>query len=167
MCIIYSESISLENRKKQLTNSYNEVIDNGKLEHFNDFNTTSVLFLLYSSTGMHGEECKSLSIPILRKFIEWIRNNKWELYLPESGLEAMFHSKVLEDVVDWCESYNYEESKNDVHSTPDNWPTESHFSNKAEAIRFENYKPLLNKLKEADDNLKKNDLVYYIKNIFK
>lgn len=104
MCIICSENIPDENRKSQLTELYDDTINNGKLDAFNEFNTTSILILLYSCTGMHGEECKKLSLDVMRQFILWIRQNKRELYLPDSGLELMFHSKILEDVINWCET---------------------------------------------------------------
>lgn len=154
MCIICSESISYESRKNQLTELHNDVINNSKLEVFNEFNTTSVLFLLYSCTGMHGKECKKLSLDVMRQFILWIRKNKQELYLPDSGLELMFHSKILEEVINWCESYTFWqefENQSDENKSDPN---------------HEKYTPLLNKMEEVHNNLKNNDLVYYIRKTY-
>jgi hypothetical protein len=151
MCVICSENISLETRKNQLTNLHNDVINN-KLDVFNEFNTTSILFLLYSCNGMHDEECKKLSLDVMRQFILWIRKNKQELYLPDSGLELMFHSKILEDVINWCETFPMDFWK-EVENKSD--------ENKSE-LNHEKYELLLNKMEESHNNLKNNDLVYYI-----
>lgn len=151
MCVICSENISSETRKNQLEKLHNDIITDNRPEIFETFNTTSVLLLLYSCTGSHGDECKQMSIRIMRQFILWIRKTKTELYLPKSGIDVMFHSAILEEIVDCCDI-------NSICPTNKNDSSE----NRPEAIH-EKLKPLFVKMEEAHNNLMNNDLVYYIR----
>ena len=181
MCILCSEMISIQSRKNMLEEILNS---SNKNKEFNKFNTTSILFFLYSSTGMHGEECKLKSIIILREFIEWIRKNKNEFYIPESGIEVMYNSNLLEEVVNWCEHYkfiekeeietnnqetNNQETNNQETNTKDNDKeikeeeiNINHDEEKVKKVLYK-YQDLINKMEEVHNNFLKNSWTYYIK----
>lgn len=136
MCILCSENMSLETRTAQIK----ELYDDDNEDVFNEFNTTSVAFLFYSCTGMHGEDNKTKAIRILDRFVKWIRSNKTELYIPETGIEPMFHPKLIELVLEWCKTYEF--NNQDVHIV---------------------YNDLNNKINEIDKKLKKENLIYFVK----
>ena len=98
---------SYETKIIQLVDLHNDVVTNGKFDVFHHFNNTSVLFLLYSCSGIYGEDYKKLSLDVMKQLILWTKKNKWELYLSTSSSELKFHSKILEDAVNLCETYTF------------------------------------------------------------
>jgi hypothetical protein len=97
MCLQCSDNISQEDRISQLK----ELVKNGT--EFELFNTTSVMILFYSCLEMYGPECKELAIQVLRDFVDWYYNNKQICYMPYHGIEPMYHPKVIEEMLNWCE----------------------------------------------------------------
>jgi len=70
---------------------------------FEEFNTTSVMILFYSCLEIYGQECKELAIQVLRRFVDWCYIHKNLYYMPNHGLEPMYHPKVIEHMLNWCE----------------------------------------------------------------
>jgi len=137
MCFICSDKVPIEKKIAQLKEII-DLPDDEKNTKFDDFNTTSVFSLLYSCSGMYGEEAKELSIKILREFVKWMRDNKQLLYLPKSGLEVMFHPILIEKTVDWCEEQDLNVEKHEMLDK------------------------LRNKFNELNEGLKKSDLTYRV-----
>ncbi len=102
MCYICSESIPMETRIGSFKHICAEMEKDKNI--FENFNTTSIFFLLFSCCGMYGKEAKTLSIKILNEFVIWASLNKPLYYLPKGGLEKMYHPLVIRKIVDYYES---------------------------------------------------------------
>lgn len=103
-----SDGMSNDTRLSQLKKIFED-------EHssFDKFNTTSVFSVLYSCTGMYGDEIKAISIEVLRHYVNWLNKNNLIFYMPKTGLEIMFHPTLIEKIVDWCEKLPPNEVKDD------------------------------------------------------
>ncbi len=87
----------------ELYQSCVEKLQNREVELFEPFNTNVVSMLLYSSSGMIGEEAKELAITILRAFVLWMEEYKPNGYLTYVPKEEMYPAWVLKQLIDWCE----------------------------------------------------------------
>jgi hypothetical protein len=87
---------------------------NNNLYNFELFNTTSVMMLFYSCIEMYGLECKQLAIQVLRNFVDWYYDNKQNGYMPERGLEPMYHPRLIEEMLNWCEEQDEYLNKEDA-----------------------------------------------------
>ena len=144
MCFKCSDNMPLEVINNYLKDKL-ELPENEKDEHFDHFDTTSVLIILYSCVGMYGNEAKILGIKVLREFVAWMRKNKYILYLPKTGLEAMYHPTLIEQTLDWCETLQEYDIKEDDKDE-----------------RHKLLEQLFQKFNELNDELRKQNLHYYL-----
>lgn len=91
MCILCKEKHSYEHTVNSLKEALQEP------HEFALWNTTSLAFVLYSAIGIDGMEGKAriLGLKLLEKFSRWV-NNQPAYYLPDTGMEPMYHPKVIE-----------------------------------------------------------------------
>ncbi len=68
---------------------------------YDEFNTTSIGFILYSCVGMNGPEAKEVALDVLDKFITWVKT-KLPYYVPDTDIEPMLHPNVLVKLHKWC-----------------------------------------------------------------
>ena len=100
MCIKCAMGMSNETVKEQLE----DIIEK---KTFEKINTTGVQFILYACVGIFGDNAKQVGLELIKMFIEWLKN-KDVPYFPITGLQEMYHHKILSDVVEWCENSNFE-----------------------------------------------------------
>lgn len=98
MCFICCSSLTNEQVVKQLKNQIETNYIN-----FEIYNTTSVQGILYASIGIFGLEAKTLAINILEKFISWLKINKKDNYIPNTGFESMYKHSTLQILLDFCQ----------------------------------------------------------------
>ncbi len=92
---------------KQLDNIIQEPI-----KSFDDFNTTSVITILYCSIGLFGLTCREKSFEIVDQFIDYLHTKKL-FYLPDSGFESMYHPELIKKVYWYAKNYDTDYSKLD------------------------------------------------------
>ncbi len=76
-------------------------------ETFKKFRLNTIYLLLYFCSGKEGEKYKSESIEILKHFIQWVRNNQREKYIPYDSYSQMIHTKLIEKIIE-----NYDNNNN-------------------------------------------------------
>jgi hypothetical protein len=71
---------------------------------YEEFNTTSVGFILYSCMGMDGLDAKQVALEVLSNFINYVKTRS-PYYIPKTGIEPMLHPNVLVNLHSWCEKF--------------------------------------------------------------
>ncbi len=107
MCWFFNKNIS----EKQILEKLNFILK-FKNEEFNLFNTTSVYFLFYCSLGMFGQDVIEPSLDVIKHFIDYL-HNKPSFYLPNNGLESMFHPLLVEKIYLWIKNNKIEQDELD------------------------------------------------------
>ncbi len=105
MCWICASNLSQEQMAKQL-----ESVSNSILKSFNNFNTSSVQSILYCNIGLFGEANRETSFEVMNKFIDYLETKK-PMYLPESGLEPMYHPELIKKIYWYSKNYDIDYSK--------------------------------------------------------
>lgn len=105
MCWTYASNMTQEQIFKEL-----ESILNSPIKSFNDFNTTSVLSILFCNIGLYGKSNRETSFEIMDKFIDYLQTKK-PMYLPESGLEAMYHPELIKKIYWYAKNYDIDYTK--------------------------------------------------------
>ncbi len=134
-----------EYRNEYLNYLTNENIENNEI--FENFDTTNVTYLFYSCYGIYGSEIKELSTQILKEFLEWAKKKPNCYICDYMNDEPMFHSSLMEQLLEWCEKHKPDENKLSDEMIED-------FKKKKNEIMVELY----SKLKEEYDN-KMNDIL--------
>lgn len=161
MCIKCFEAHEHENRVKAIQYYYDTLVaanESQKNIIFEKFNTTSLLMLFYTAFGQDGELSKTQAIYILREFVCWIKTNKWEFYMPTHGLEAMWHSQLISEITDWCQTYQY--TYEETNTNECNTCSETNQDTNA-VIDITKYAPMFEKIAEIQTRLRKNWIYYY------
>ncbi len=107
MCWFFNKNIS----EKQILEKLNFILK-FKNEEFDLFNTTSVYFLFYCSLGMFGQNVIEPSLDVIKHFIDYL-HNKPSFYLPNNGLESMFHPLLVEKIYLWIKNNKIEQDELD------------------------------------------------------
>jgi hypothetical protein len=71
---------------------------------YDKFNTTTIIFVLYSCIGINGAEAKQVALDLLAEFIDYV-NTRPAYYIPDSSVEPMLHSNVLANLHSWCKDF--------------------------------------------------------------
>jgi hypothetical protein len=87
MCLECHSKLSDNNIREQLLNEIEK-------KRFDKWNTTSVSHMFIIASGFNGNINKKLAIQLLKDFLEYINNKPIE-YLPETGVEKMYHKDKL------------------------------------------------------------------------
>ncbi len=107
MCWKCTSNLTQEQMAQQL-----ESILYSPIKSFNDFNTSSVQSILYCNIGLFGEACRETSFEVMDKFIDYLQTKK-PMYLPETGLEAMYHPELIKKIYWNAKNYDTDYSKLD------------------------------------------------------
>lgn len=87
--------------------------------HFEQWNTTSIDYMLLSLRGLNGEEAHNLSKILIEMFYEWYLGSTqglWQnFYQYKTGLFPFPHSKELRKMIDDAEEF-YKKQNNELHS---------------------------------------------------
>ena len=101
--------------KETLLSQLQESLNNPQYERWN---TTSVDHILLSLEGNDDEKCQRLALEILEGFLVWYKNNKYDRYYPDHGLQAMYSYSCLENIYNAakvCLSVKNEHSNQTIH----------------------------------------------------
>jgi len=71
---------------------------------YDEFNTTSVAFILYSCIGMDGLEAKQVALEVFSNFINYVKTRS-SYYIPKTGIQPMLHPNVLVNLHSWCTQF--------------------------------------------------------------
>ena len=105
MCWICASNLTQEQMAKQL-----ESVSNSILKSFNNFNTLSVQTILYCNLGLFCESNREKSFEVMNKFIDYLQTKKC-MYLPETGLEAMYHPELIKKIYWYAKNYDIDYTK--------------------------------------------------------
>lgn len=102
MCWLCRQILSRE----QVVNQLKSALTNIKTDpyYFYNFNTTSVVNILYSCVGLDGFEAKEVGLELLELLIDWVKY-KPSGYIPKTGIEPMYHYKVLLNLHTWAKNF--------------------------------------------------------------
>jgi uncharacterized protein YdiU (UPF0061 family) len=67
---------------------------------FHVWNTTSVHHTLISLNGEDGKESQKLAYKLLEKYYIWYKSNKYDRYMPKTGLEPMYPKSFFKDLLE-------------------------------------------------------------------
>lgn len=73
---------------------------------FKTYHTDSVYLLLLSCVGKHGTKSKELAISIMKKFIEYVNDNKKMYGFPITFYLPLYNPELLTKIVEWSECTN-------------------------------------------------------------
>ncbi len=107
MCWKCANNLSQEQMVKKL-----ESILESPIKSFDNFNTSSVWTILYCNIGLFGQTCREKSFDIMDQFIDYLHTKK-SMYLPDSGLESMYHPELIIKIYWYAKNYDTDYSKLD------------------------------------------------------
>ena len=81
-------------RLKRETRELKSILDS-PIKSFDDFNTSSVGFILYCNIGLFGETNREISFEVMEKFIDYLKTNKSDNILGIGG-EFYVYFKLLD-----------------------------------------------------------------------
>lgn len=93
MCLKCHSGLSDNNIIEQLLNEIDK-------KQFDKWNTTTVSHMFIIASGFNWNINKKLAIQLLKDFLEYI-NNKPIGYLPETGIENMYHKDKLNNALNY------------------------------------------------------------------
>ena len=102
-----SESVSNEKQtsdEEKMIKYYRNYINNNQ-QNFDVYNVTSIGHIFILMSGLYGDEPQQLAIKLMKKFINWYKENKPDNYFPDQGCKQMYPISALEGSIMIVEDY--------------------------------------------------------------
>jgi hypothetical protein len=68
---------------------------------FEEWNTISIRFVLYSAFGLYGQECRSIALDIFKEFISYLYQQPI-MYIPKNGVDPMYHPYIMNNMYQYA-----------------------------------------------------------------